>query len=202
MTSLALRALVPADAEIFAAWATDDIFATHAGWRHATTPEEFVPWWRNLIAQPDTALIRLAVVCNHEIVGYVDLHGEGSDSRELGFVIGPSSRWGRGLGTRAARAGLAYGFENLALESIWAEAVEANTGSVRILRRLGMTYTGEGAEETFVGRPSRYAQYCVTRAAWLEETQRGESAPSPIQEGRPVVATRRRLIEWGRHSRH
>ncbi len=170
MTSLALRALVPADAETFAAWATDGIFATHAGWRHATTPEEFVPWWRNLIAQRDTALIRLAVACNQEIVGYVDLHGEGSDSRELGFVIGPSSRWGRGLGTRAARAGLAYGFENLALESIWAEAVEANTGSVRILQRLGMTYTGEGAEETFVGRPSRYAHYRVTRAAWLEGT--------------------------------
>ncbi len=57
------------------------------------------------------------------MVGYVDLHGEGDETRELGFVTGPSGRWGQGWGTLAASAGLVYGFETLELRRIWAEAV-------------------------------------------------------------------------------
>src|SRR5690625_7638379 len=66
----------------------------------------------------------------------------------------------------AAAAGLAYGFDELGLSSIWAEALEANVASVRILQRLGMVDIGRGAEEPFAGVPSVYHQYRVTHSEW------------------------------------
>ncbi|TFC17941.1 N-acetyltransferase [Cryobacterium algoritolerans] len=33
--------------------------------------------------------------------------------RELGYLIAPSTSWGRGLGTAAARAGVEFGFDGL-----------------------------------------------------------------------------------------
>ena len=164
---LELRPLVVSDAEVFASWAIDPVFCAHAGWKESSSVAEGVPWWRDLIANPDPKLLRLAAVRGKEIVGYVDLYGDGTETRELGFVIGPSANWGNGWGTRAARAGLAYGFELMGLTSVWAEAVGANAGSVRILQRVGMTYTGAGDDELFLGVPSTYVQFGLTRSEWL-----------------------------------
>lgn len=158
--------MILADAEVFASWAIDPVFCAHAGWRHRPTSADAVSWWRDTIVAPDAELIRLTAVRDGEAVGYVDLHGRDDDERELGFLIGPSTRWRRGLGTAAAEAGLAYGFTLLGLSRIWAEAVEANTGSTRILRRIGMGETGAGGDETFLGRRSRYVRFGVTREEW------------------------------------
>lgn len=164
---LVLRPLLDSDAPLLAAWAIDPIFCAHAGWRERSTPDEAIPWWRAAIELPDPALMRFIAISNDEPVGYVDLHGDAADERELGFVIGPSARWGQGLGTAAARAGLAYGFTVLGLSRIWAEAVEANSSSVRILRRIGMQDAGAGDVETFLGVTSRYARFDLSRAGWF-----------------------------------
>lgn len=165
---LHLRPMVVSDAESFASWAVDSVFRAHAGWTERPSVEESVAWWRALIARPEPQLIRLTAVSGDDVVGYVDLHGEGEETRELGFVTGPSGRWGQGWGTLAASAGLVYGFETLGLRRIWAEAVEANIASVRILQRLGMKYAGPGDEETFLGTPSTYARFDVSREQWAE----------------------------------
>ncbi len=104
-----------------------------------------------------------------ELVGYVDLHGSDLGEKELGFVIGPSHRWGQGLGRCAAEAGLAYGFEALGVERIWAEALAANTASVRILRAIGMEETGRGGPGEFLGRESYYVQFSICRSAWTDD---------------------------------
>jgi ribosomal-protein-alanine N-acetyltransferase len=48
--------------------------------------------------------------------------------------------WRKGLASEAARACLRYGFEELKLERIYALADPANTGSHRVMERVGMTY--------------------------------------------------------------
>lgn len=45
-----------------------------------------------------------------------------------------------GLASEAARACLRYGFEELKLERIYALADPGNTGSHRVMERVGMTY--------------------------------------------------------------
>ena len=164
-----LRSLLAEDAVTFAEWGTDRVFCEHAGWSPETGLADRRAWWAALIAEPPPDLIRLAICVAGEGVGYVDLQGTEPDRRELGYVIGGRNRWNRGLGTLAAKAGLAYGFEVLGLGSIWAEAVDANPASVAILRRIGMRETGRGAVSEFLGTLSFYRQFEINDAGFTAQ---------------------------------
>ena len=48
--------------------------------------------------------------------------------------------WSKGLASEAGRACLRYGFEQLKLDRIYALADPGNTGSHRVMERIGMTY--------------------------------------------------------------
>lgn len=78
----------------------------------------------------------------------------------------------------AADAALAYGFGVLGLEEIWAEVVEANTRSMRIVRALGFSPTGRGSEEEFMGIPSVYQRFTLSAADWTA----GKRATEPTGE--------------------
>ena len=175
-TPILLRPLVPDDAEIFADWAADAVFVAHAGWTPGLPREEYTVFWRRLADSPPPELLRLVAEERGEVVGTVDLHGLEPGIRELGYVVGPSTNWGRGLGTALARAGLAHGFDVLGLETVWAEALPANIASVRILRRLGMRADGHGEIEEFLGVPGRYERYTISR----EQHRRGAGTVRPL----------------------
>ena len=51
--------------------------------------------------------------------------------------------WGKGLVHEAARAVLEFGFENAGLDRIIGRTDAPNTRSIRVLERLGMTFTGK-----------------------------------------------------------
>ncbi len=55
----------------------------------------------------------------------------------IGYELNPGY-WGRGYATEAATAIVRFGFESLDLHRIWAECVADNTGSSRVLEKLGM----------------------------------------------------------------
>lgn len=158
-----LRPLKMTDARVLVSWEGDPVFCAHAGWKPDRPHAVALAWWREQIASPNPLLTRLLAVVDGSPVGYADLHGDGPEARELGYVVAPSSRWGQGLGTAIARAGLDHGFRVLGLRRVWAEAVEANEASVRVLRRLGMRSTGDGDAETFLGAPSRYKRFELLR---------------------------------------
>ena len=163
---LSLRPLVLSDIATYARWGQDQRFCEHAGWTIGLPLPDYEAHWNRLITEPHPELIRLAAVLGDEIVGYVDLHGEDPQQRELGYVVGPSTRWGQGIGTAIARLGLDHGFGHLGLEAITADALDANHASIRILLSLGMTETGTGAEEPFLGAQSFYRQFSITKAEW------------------------------------
>jgi RimJ/RimL family protein N-acetyltransferase len=129
-----LRPLLLADVDEFTSWADDDEFCRVAGWSAGGDVRGF---WTEVVTNPPAALTRLAAVEGGETVGYVDLFGDQPDERELGYVIGPSARWSRGLGRAAAAAGVAHAFGPMRLTAIRAEAT--NEPSARILRALGMS---------------------------------------------------------------
>lgn len=52
--------------------------------------------------------------------------------------------WGKGFATEAASASISYGFDELSLREIVAFTVPANTRSIRVMERLGMTRDEEG----------------------------------------------------------
>ena len=163
---MTLRPLEYADADVLAGWAEDDRFCQHAGWT-LRSPGAVRDFWVRQIETPPADLIRLAVTTDEsDLLGYVDLDGDGQRERELGFLVGPSHRWGQGLGGRVAEAGLAHGFVELCLDSIWAEAIVANTASVRILRSLGMRETRRGSVGTFLQDESYHQQFRLNRDEW------------------------------------
>jgi RimJ/RimL family protein N-acetyltransferase len=57
---------------------------------------------------------------------------------EVGWRLAATS-WGRGFATEAARASVAYGFDELGLDEIVAMIVPGNTRSQGVARKLGMT---------------------------------------------------------------
>jgi RimJ/RimL family protein N-acetyltransferase len=56
---------------------------------------------------------------------------------EVGWRLAPAW-WGRGLGTEAARAGVAYGFGTLGLRSVVSIIDPGNARSLRVAEKLGM----------------------------------------------------------------
>lgn len=147
-----------------AGWGDDLLFCDEAGWSRELDPLERRVRWGELIAAPPAALLRLAGVADDEVIGYVDLFGDEPGRRELGFLVGGRERWGQGYGTALASAGLAYGFDVLGLDIIWAEAAATNEASVRILQRIGMVETGRGSHTEHRGQPTFHRQFEVRRA--------------------------------------
>lgn len=62
---------------------------------------------------------------------------------EVGWRLDPVC-WGQGLAAEGARAAMAFGFERHGLPQIIAVAPHANTPSIRVMQRLGMTADAGG----------------------------------------------------------
>lgn len=162
---VALRSMALEDADVIAGWAADKEFCRTAGWTLGLSFEEHREFQARLICSPPSELTRLGAVHEGRLVGYMALQGQEPHRRELGFLIGPRTFWGRGLGRVIARAGLRHGFEELQLEAIWAEALDANHASVRVLQRLDMRETGPGSPGTYLDQPTHYRQFEITAKA-------------------------------------
>jgi ribosomal-protein-alanine N-acetyltransferase len=84
------------------------------------------------------------VVGGAPFVGFVGLAEPQFDAHftpcvEVGWRLA-REHWGRGYATEAARAVVAFGFDELALDEIVALTTAANVHSRRVMDRLGMTH--------------------------------------------------------------
>lgn len=66
---------------------------------------------------------------------------EGGEEIELGYRL-PRHAWGRGIASEAAARLLQHGFEDIRLDRIVAVTARENTGSQRVLTKLGFRYRG------------------------------------------------------------
>ena len=80
---------------------------------------------------------------------------------ELAYRL-PRSSWGRGIATEAARPLLAYGFDDLRLETIAAVTDPENRASRRVLDKLGFRYRGLRSAYGVEG----CCYYTLAAAAW------------------------------------
>lgn len=83
---------------------------------------------------------------NQTVVGYCGLFFfsdiNGRPEIEIGYRLARAF-WGRGYATEAARAVCDYGFGTLGLPRLVALVDPANTASIRVARKLGMTYEAD-----------------------------------------------------------
>jgi [ribosomal protein S5]-alanine N-acetyltransferase len=70
-----------------------------------------------------------------------DNNGDPTPEIEVGWHL-KKSAWGKGYATEAGQAVLNYGFNVLKLPIIYAVVNPANTASIQVTQRLGMTPLG------------------------------------------------------------
>ena len=80
--------------------------------------------------------------------------------------------WGQGLATEGSLAALEFGFCELHLDKVVAFAVEANTGSRRVMEKVGMVY-GSDFDHPSIPESSplrRHVLYSLKRDNWNEKS--------------------------------
>jgi RimJ/RimL family protein N-acetyltransferase len=111
----------------------------------------------------DTALLlAITVPPSDRVVGELMLRLSSSRHRqgEIGWSLHPDAQ-GHGYATEAAREGLRLAFEDLGLHRVVADADPRNTGSIRIMERLGMRHEALYREAFFL------------KGEWVDETHYG-----------------------------
>ena len=89
------------------------------------------------------------------------------DEAELGYRL-RKAFWGNGLGTEGARALVEHGFAERGLRRIYAETMFVNTGSRRIMEKLGMrhAYTYHPPFAPIDGSEHGEVRYVLDRDEW------------------------------------
>ncbi len=105
-----------------------------------------------------------------ELAGCISLRLHDDHGRaELGYWLGVPY-WNRGYCSEAARALVAYGFEQMGLHRIYAHHLTRNPASGRVMQKAGMVY--EGTLRQHIRKGERYddvASYGILRSEY--ETQ-------------------------------
>jgi RimJ/RimL family protein N-acetyltransferase len=99
---------------------------------------------RDRIAEREWGLWAVEVVDGPPFVGFVGLaeprfEAHFTPAVEVGWRLA-REHWGSGYATEAARAAVAYGFDDLGLDEIVSFTTVANDRSRRVMERLGMTH--------------------------------------------------------------
>lgn len=75
------------------------------------------------------------------VIGAISLRIERFNRASMGYWIG-TPYWGKGYCTEAAQAVIAYGFNELELNKIYATYLPRNPASGRVMEKAGMRYEG------------------------------------------------------------
>lgn len=109
---------------------------------HMEHARQFMQFQREAWDKGQAIMLSVALRETDEFMGGVGLEiNRPMDRAELGFWIGVPY-WNKGYITEAAGALLAFGFEHLKLNRIWAGHFSGNDASGRVQQKLGMKYEG------------------------------------------------------------
>lgn len=107
-------------------------------------------------AEQNNKIVMFAIVHKElqQLIGLINLNLSIPYQRgELAYWIG-KPYWGNGYGTEAAKALLKYGFNQLKLNKIFAASFTSNTGSWKVMEKIGLKYEG-----TLKQHVSRFGQF-------------------------------------------
>jgi RimJ/RimL family protein N-acetyltransferase len=165
--AVTLRPLRPGDEQAAVRWAADPEFCLAAGWTPHLAPRLINRHWQRLIAGTGPDFLRLGIVENGELVGYVDLANKQAHTAELGVAIGERAQWGRGLAHQACGLLLAQAFGPLKLQTVTAQVHAPNSRSHRLMLGLGFTESGRGEPELYRGEWVEVVCYRLGREDFL-----------------------------------
>lgn len=153
---LIIRRFTPKDLDKLIELRSDDDVIKYLGGRRLQNPEAIakrLAFYIDCYRRFGYGMCAMIWKETGEMIGWCGLQPlEDSGETEVGYGM-IKEFWGRGIGCEAARAWLEYGFQTANLERIVAVAAPENTGSRRIMEKLGMrrekTETHYGIECVF-----------------------------------------------------
>ncbi|MDZ7926029.1 MAG: GNAT family N-acetyltransferase [Agrobacterium sp.] len=133
---------------------------------HETTDPEKVTFLMPRGTEPDvwTAQRR----DNGAFVGWFCLFSESPEVAEIGYRLRQDA-WGKGYASEGALALVNWGFETAGFEKVMAYTTATNTGSRRVMEKIGMKYirTVPFKAANFPGTEHGEVWYELTRSEWI-----------------------------------
>lgn len=199
---LTLRALVPADAPILAAYRSDPEVYRYQDWPVPVTlaaAETFVRDQAWVSGPRPAEWVQIGVEHDGELVGDVAVAMDGTCKlATIGYTL-RADRQGRGLATEAVGAIVDSMFAK-GVHRVAATLDPRNIPSAMLLERLGFRYEGRAIRAAYVrgawDDDDRYALLATERAAWLSRPTQPPSAVRLV----PVTADNRAFV--GRLATH
>jgi RimJ/RimL family protein N-acetyltransferase len=123
--------------------------------------------WRAQIADQGWSNWAVEITQSRELIGFAGLTVPRrvlpfSPCVEIGWRLA-RAHWGKGYATEAARAALAFGFDQLALDEIVSFTALVNRRSRAVMERIGMTDAGEDFEHPAVPEGHPLRPHCLYR---------------------------------------
>ncbi|HEY6548005.1 MAG TPA: GNAT family protein [Vicinamibacteria bacterium] len=183
-----LRRIERADLPRFVEWLNDPELRDHLAAIYPLSQAQEEQWFESMLRQEPTQqpfAIDARLKPKTEawtLVGTISFHSVDWRHRtaELGLFIGPRELWGKGFGTDAMRALVAFAFQELNLHRVWLRVYEENTRARRSYEKVGFVVEGRLRQDRFHG--GRYTDTLVMgllREEWHEgEDARGGSSRS------------------------
>ncbi|MBC8074548.1 MAG: GNAT family N-acetyltransferase [Chloroflexales bacterium] len=171
---LVLRAVTPDDANAMFRIMSDPRVVRYFGVPPMKAPQEATERIANMLASfAEQSGVRWAITRR----GSTELLGTCGFWRlikphfraEIGYELAPKA-WGQGIIPEAAGAALAFGFTTMGLHSVEAQIDPANSGSRRVLEKLGFVQEGYFRENYYQADEARFtdtAVFSLLRAAWM-----------------------------------
>jgi [ribosomal protein S5]-alanine N-acetyltransferase len=178
---LLLREFLTQDCHAVLAYQADPRFLRSTPWTHRLREDverlvqEFIGWQHE---QP-RCKYQLAIVLQttHVLIGTCGIRKATAHAQEaeLGYELHPDY-WGHGYATETTRTMLAFAFQTLRLQRVWAQCRAENTASVRVLERLGMRQERcQRPQHTWMQhRRWDHVVYTIDRAEWQEQMETKE----------------------------
>jgi ribosomal-protein-alanine N-acetyltransferase len=171
---LILRKLRIEDAEDMFEYAQDRELGLQGLWLPYTMLQESI----NDIAETIEAYAKgnlwdwaIEHLADRKMIGRLGLHAfHAKDNRtDLGYALN-RAYWGQGYGTEAAGAVIDFGFGMLNLHRIGASVLADNSGSIRVLTKIGMQFEGVKRDFTAIrGRHEDLHSYSILKPEWEAE---------------------------------
>jgi [ribosomal protein S5]-alanine N-acetyltransferase len=81
--------------------------------------------------------------------------------------------WGKGYATEAAERLLAFGFDELGAQKIWAGVGEWNKGSIRVLEKIGLQHMRDNPKGYYSrDKPIASREYEISQEEWQARTRK------------------------------
>lgn len=145
---LILRKVKKEDAiEAYKNWCSSDIVSKYVAWdkhENVEITKELYEMWEREYENPETFRWIVELKETHEVIGTIDVRGKKyfkCDVCEIGYCYG-EKYWNKGYGTESLKAVIKYLFEEVGFEVIYANYMNNNPGSGRVMEKSGMKKEG------------------------------------------------------------